>query len=223
MGWAGSLLWPLQVLNIAIWGTNAIAAHIRYPSWQISAGVIAIGVSLYLLRVYYLLPPSALLLGAVHADNVADRQDTVEIKAAFDEFNAAFRHLDWKRLRNTFAADATMFSPSPRSPKRLNGIVEIEKAMKPMFDGNKERRAARGGKAPEAKPASAIGLKIQQFGDTAIVTFQPEASFGPERRALTRRTLVLKHDAGKWLIVHLHGSNTELLETIRLARITCSA
>ncbi|MCO8124096.1 hypothetical protein NHH03_20295 [Stieleria sp. TO1_6] len=65
MGWTGSLLWPLQVLNIAIWGTSAIAAYIRYRHWQIAAGVVAIGVSLYLLHSYYFLPPFGLLLGAI--------------------------------------------------------------------------------------------------------------------------------------------------------------
>jgi len=150
--------------------------------------------------------------GGSSADDQSDNQDTMEIEAAFVEFNAAFRHLDWNRLRKTFATDATMFSPSPRTPKRLNGIAEIETVMKPMFEGNKERRAARGGKAPEAKPASVIDLKIQRFGETAVVTFQPVAAFGPERRSLTRRTLVLRKNGGKWLIVHLHGSNAELSE-----------
>lgn len=145
-----------------------------------------------------------------HADDLADNKDIAEIKAVFDEFNSAFRHLDWKGLRKIFSDDATMFSPSPRTPKRLNGIAEIKKMMKPMFEGNKERRAARGVKAPEAKPASAIGLRIQRYGDTAVVTFQPEASFGPEQRSLTRRTLVLRKKDGRWLIMHLHGSNAEL-------------
>lgn len=146
------------------------------------------------------------------ADDAADKQGTAEIAEAFNEFNAAFRHLDWERLRNTFDSDATMFSPSPLRPARLNGIAEIEQGMKPMFEINQRRRAARGIKAPEAKSAAEIGLEIQRFGSTAIVTIQPKAVFGPDKRSLTRRTLVLRKKEGKWLIVHLHGSNADVVE-----------
>ena len=65
MGWAGQSLALLQVLNIAIWGTITIAAYLRYQRWQIAAGVIGIGASLYLLRAYSIFPPSGWMLGAV--------------------------------------------------------------------------------------------------------------------------------------------------------------
>lgn len=150
-----------------------------------------------------------------HADESVHKMDTAEIKTVFNEFDAAFRHLDWQRLRGTFAKDATMFSPSPSVPKRLNGIAEIERVMKPMFETNRELRAAKGSKTPKAKSASVIGLEIQNLGETAIVTFQSEFTFGHVKRSLTRRTLVVRKNAGKWLIVHLHGSNTDLPEENR--------
>lgn len=65
MGWAISFLWLMQILDAAIWGTTAIAAYLRYRRWEISIGVIAIGVSLSLLRAYYLLPDFGLALAAV--------------------------------------------------------------------------------------------------------------------------------------------------------------
>jgi ketosteroid isomerase-like protein len=64
--------------------------------------------------------------------------------------------------------------------------------------------------SPEsARGATALALQAQEretqaFGDTALVTFHLRTD------QLNRRTFVLRRDADRWLIIHLHASNVPL-------------
>ena len=67
LGWAGSfsLLWLLEILTAIVWLTSLVASYLRFQRWQVSVGVLVIGVSLVLLRFNYIGPPPGLMLGSL--------------------------------------------------------------------------------------------------------------------------------------------------------------
>jgi len=133
------------------------------------------------------------LLSAPLEASAADATD--DPRAAFEHFIAAFNALDWNAFRACFADDASVFNPDiPEvgTLHRLDGRADIERVFQGMF--------APGSASPHIVPEH---LRIQRFGDTAVITFEfrrPGASFG-------RRTVVLNREQGRWLIVHIHASN----------------
>jgi hypothetical protein len=56
---------------------------------------------------------------------------------------------------------------------------------------------------PNIQPAL---VRVQQFNDTAIITFEYKRS----EHSVGRRTVVLNKQEGTWLIVHIHASNITL-------------
>ena len=121
-------------------------------------------------------------------------------EVAFERFISAFNALDWNSFRACFADDASVFNPDiPQvaSLHRLDGRVDIERTFRAVFEASHQDTVPGG---PRIVPEN---LRIQRFGDTAIVTFEfkrANASFG-------RRTLVLHRQGDSWLIVHIHASN----------------
>lgn len=102
--------------------------------------------------------------------------------------------LDWDRMRETFAPDAQVFFPFDHRPRRVDGIAAIESAFRDFFEAN--RAAGR-------IPIEPLDLMTQVFGDTALVSFHLDRP-----GALGRRTLLLRREAGRWRIAHLHASVT---------------
>jgi ketosteroid isomerase-like protein len=111
-------------------------------------------------------------------------------RQAVDAFSAALDRGD-ANIAELFAEEATVFFPINNQPLRANGRAEIATAFAALFGPN-----YRGGLP---KPEN---LRVQEFGETAVVTFQ---FINPN--VTSRRTIVLRREAGRWLIVHLHGSN----------------
>ncbi|HYO76932.1 MAG TPA: nuclear transport factor 2 family protein, partial [Thermoanaerobaculia bacterium] len=103
--------------------------------------------------------------------------------AALDEGDAAIADL--------FTDDATVFLPMNNQPLRVNGREEIRTAFAALFGPG-----YRGGLP---KPQD---LQVQELGEAAVVTFQ---MVNPN--VTSRRTFVLRREAGRWRIAHLHGSN----------------
>ncbi|HYK04200.1 MAG TPA: nuclear transport factor 2 family protein [Thermoanaerobaculia bacterium] len=111
-------------------------------------------------------------------------------QATVDEFLAALDRGD-ASIAGLFTEDATVFFPINNQPLRANGRAEIAAAFASLFGPN-----YRGGlPKPDA-------VQVQSFGETAVVTFQ---NVNPN--VTSRRTFVLRREAGRWRIVHLHGSN----------------
>ena len=111
-------------------------------------------------------------------------------QATVDEFLAALDRGD-ARIAELFTEDATVFFPVNNQPLRANGRAEIAVAFASLFGPN-----YRGGLP---KPDD---VRVQTFGGTAVFTFQ---NVNPN--VTSRRTFVLRREAGRWRIVHLHGSN----------------
>ena len=132
--------------------------------------------------------------------NAQSHADNDDPRPAFDRFIAAFNALDWESFRACFAEGASLFNPDipgAVSLHRLDGRPEIERSFRVVF-GDSSRGSGHAG--PHIVPEK---VRIQRFDDTAILTFEfkrPNHSFG-------RRTVVLNHTPGGWLIVHIHASN----------------
>lgn len=126
----------------------------------------------------------------------ARSERTEEVRAAAAEFVSAFNQLDQARFDALWAEDATVFFPQPPFPvRRVEGRAEVLGWFKRFMDA---QRSA--GRSPGVQPRD---LQVQMAGpDAAIVSFH----LGSGAAAAARRTLVYRRDAGRWLIVHLHGS-----------------
>jgi len=133
---------------------------------------------------------------AVPASGQADGADA-DLQQVIDAFLIAIRRADAKTLASMFTEDATLFYPSPPFPThRVSGRAAIEAAWAAGFAALPPAT----GSAPPLRP---IGLAVQRYGDTAIVTFEL-ASRAPE---VGRRTFVLERQNGSWKVRHLHASN----------------
>lgn len=126
--------------------------------------------------------------------------DRTDPRVAFDAFITAFNALDWESFRACFADDASLFNPDipgAISLHRLDGRSEIERSFRVVF-GSPPAGSAKSG--PNIVPDN---IRIQRFGETAILTFEfkrPNHSFG-------RRTIIMNRRSGDWRIVHIHASN----------------
>jgi ketosteroid isomerase-like protein len=122
-------------------------------------------------------------------------------RAAFDHFIAAFNALDWETFRRCFADSASLFNPDipdALSLHRMDGREDIERNFRAVFDASAAGTVNQGG--PDIHPEN---VRLQQFGETALVTFE----FKRSERSIGRRTIVFNKLQGSWLIVHIHASN----------------
>jgi ketosteroid isomerase-like protein len=114
-------------------------------------------------------------------------------------FLRVFENLDMAKFIECFAEDATVFFPAPETPMRYNGRGAIRDQFQLVFNAIKGDSKA----GPPYHRLAPDLLQVQMLGETlAVVTFHLT---GPSRVA--RRTLVLHHRGGRWLIAHLHASN----------------
>ena len=129
--------------------------------------------------------------GSVLAQAPAD-----EVEQVLQKFLIPFSNQDIPKFIDYFADDASVFFPSARfSPVRVEGKANIASAFGRVFTP-----PAPG--APSGRLIQPQDLKVQRFGDSAIVTFH----LGSDT-ARSRRTFVLMRIAGQWKIVHLHASS----------------
>lgn len=89
-----------------------------------------------------------------------------------------------------FADDATVFFPIDATPLRAEGKTAIGEVFARLL------------KPGSGAPPPPEDLRVQRSGDTAVVTFQTR-----NPHVTSRRTVVLERRGGRWVIVHLHGSN----------------
>ena len=102
----------------------------------------------------------------------------------------AIARADTAAATNLYADDATAYYPVDASPFRADGKAALGEVF--------TRLLTPGGGAPPAPE----NLKVQRIGNVAIVTFEMR-----NPHVTSRRTVVLEQRGGRWLIVHLHGSN----------------
>jgi ketosteroid isomerase-like protein len=125
-----------------------------------------------------------------------------EVRQALQQFLSAFEQLDFERLASCFlhCGDASIILPSETRRGIYRGWPAVEGVWREVFQD--EKYTSQAGKI-KLTPSD---LTIQIFGETAICTFL--ANSDPPAIA-HRRTIVFLRREGRWLIVHLHGSNLD--------------
>jgi len=157
-------------------------------------------------RCVALLAAAALSVPAARADPVSDGTaapfaiDRDGFDAALSRWVRAFNDLDWPAFRAAFAADATVFQPSPvNGGGRRVEPADLDRTWREVFAGLKARA-----KRPEPPylDIAPRDLRVDRLSaDVALVTFHLGADPSPGRR-----TIVWRREPGGWRIVHLHAS-----------------
>lgn len=126
--------------------------------------------------------------------------EAAAISKLVDEFVDALNTADLVRYVALFAPDATAFFPLAPLYLRLEDKDQVIKVFTVFF------QSLRNGKTgPPYMNLVPEDLKVQRYGNTAVVTFHFKG-----KDQVSRRTLVLRHEGGKWLIVHMHASGLTL-------------
>jgi hypothetical protein len=132
----------------------------------------------------------------VYKNNV----DSVSVCNQLNEFIVSFENLDFARFQTFFSNDVTVFfPPSALINYRVDGKKNAMKVFKEFFIKVKQGKSN-----PPYLDISPKKLKITLIQDVAIVTFELE-----DDNAISRRTIILRKENGKFLIFHLHASKME--------------
>ena len=126
----------------------------------------------------------------------AQSKDSISVMKSASNFVSAFNNFEWNTFRNSFTDEATIFYPSWDQAKRVKGRQEMETAWLTIFpqfaDPTNTRKL-------QIDPKD---INVQLYGKTAIVTFH----LGNGLKKISRRTLVMVKEKGKWKIAHIHAS-----------------
>ena len=125
------------------------------------------------------------------------------VEAAAADFVQAFTTLDEARFDAAWTEDATLFFPMPvpeLGGGRFAGRDDVLRVFHLFFAS-----VRRGRSGPDYLNIVPEDVHVQNFGDTAIVTFHLTGDQG-----IARRTLVMRRDQGVWRVAHMHASNMVL-------------
>lgn len=162
------------------------------------------------------MPPRLPAQGARPASTTVNRRRTPPVLAAAEpcdgpvpvcalltRFVTAFNARDFEAFRQTFADDISFFVDRPYPPERLDGRAAAEG----VFASGFAPFGPNGGKPKPPLPPALVPshLRVQAFGDVAVITF--EVVWPTE---LARRTLVAHRSGREWRIVHIHGSSADV-------------
>ena len=136
---------------------------------------------------------------AVNA-NAAPCDGPVAVCALLAKFLTAFNERDFDTFRSTFAKDITFFVDRPFPPRRVDGRAAAEGVFAGGFAPYGP--TASSPRPPLPPPLIPSRLRVQVFGDAALITFEV---IRPTE--LARRTLVAQRDGNDWRIVHIHASS----------------
>lgn len=128
-------------------------------------------------------------------------EDVMQIRSAAKGFLEAFDNLDRDRFRATWASNPTVFFPFDDTPERVDGKAAVEARFERFFD---EVRATRPG--PPYLHLEPRDLRVEAYGEAALVTFMLDRSPVAGSPPIGRRTLLFVREAGAWKLAHLHAS-----------------
>lgn len=118
-------------------------------------------------------------------------------------FLTAFNARDFDAFRQTFADEISFFVDRPYPPRRLDGRAAAEAVFAGGFAPYGP--TATGPKPPLPTPLVPTHLRVQAFGDVAVISFEIVRP-----TELARRTLVAHRENGEWRIVHIHASSSDV-------------
>lgn len=130
---------------------------------------------------------------AVAADSAGAHQAALAFLESFDT-------LQWDTFRGYFADDVTMFFPFGDTPARADGREAVEARFRQFFDGALEAWQRSGRTGQPRMGITPRDLRVQMAGSVSIVSFH----LGSETPA--RRSLVFRHGADGWRLLHWHAS-----------------
>ena len=115
--------------------------------------------------------------------------------AFFNTFLTALNQRDWPAFRETLDDSISIFLEDPAPGQRFDGRMPAESHFARIFPPP--------GTSTTSLPPPIVPthLRIQSFGDLAIITFE---ILRPQ--ILARRTLVARRGSHGWRMVHIHGS-----------------
>jgi ketosteroid isomerase-like protein len=125
------------------------------------------------------------------------------VEAAVAEFVQAFTTLDEARFDRAWTEDATLFFPMPvpgSGGARFTGKDNVLNVFHRFFAS-----VRKGKPGPDYLNIKPEDVHVQDYGDTAIVTFHLTGDQG-----IARRTLLMRRDKGVWRVAHMHASNLSL-------------
>jgi ketosteroid isomerase-like protein len=138
----------------------------------------------------------SVFVGLAVPSHATTQSNDANIAAVMNAFLVPFSNQDVAAFIDYFADDAVVFFPSAQfATMRVEGKPAIARAFEGVF---KPGRPVPPGGRPLIQPQD---LKVQGFGDMALVTFH----LGNDTTR-GRRTFVLRRIDSKWRIVHLHAS-----------------
>jgi len=144
--------------------------------------------------VAFLMLAGAGALGAQLGDACTKPRDAC---AFFATFVSAFNRRDWPAFRATLDPNVSVIFDRPGPPLRQDGHDAVEMVFRRIFPDT----PSVGGTPPsQIRPQQ---LRVQDFGNVVVVSFHL-----PDATGVGRRTLVLRRSAGRWKVVHIHGSSS---------------
>jgi len=125
---------------------------------------------------------------------------------ALEEFLNAFEQLDFDRFAGSFIQnnEVSVIFPGAEMRSIYRGWASVRRAWQKVFEIEKAN-------SEDGKIKLVVtDLSFQNYGNSAIASFLVNSS-PPE--IVHRRTIVFIKEKGRWLIVHLHGSNYDQQST----------
>ena len=141
-------------------------------------------------------PHSAVSARATDCDGPAD------LCVFFDRYLAAFNARDFDAFRATFADDITVFFDRPLPPERA-GRTAVEAVFRRGFAYS--HPPAGTPQPPLPPPLVPVDLRLQVYGDVAVISFLVRTP-----GELARRTLVVRRQVDGWRVVHIHASSSDV-------------
>jgi len=127
--------------------------------------------------------------------------DSIVVRNQLNKFVKAFENLDFDQFQAFFADNVTIFfPPSAMVSGRIDGKEKSMAVFKAFFQRVKEKKSS-----PPYLDIKPEKMKIDMYGDVAVVTFELN-----DPGALSRRTIIMKKINGQYLIIHLHASKADL-------------
>ena len=119
--------------------------------------------------------------------------------AFFNTFLTALNKRDWPAFRETLDDSISIFLEDPAPGQRFDGRMPAESLFSRIFPPP--------GTSPVTLPPPIVPthLRVQSFGDLAIITFEIVRP-----QSLARRTLIAHRGSNGWHMVHIHGSERPL-------------